>query len=493
MDRLKTKLQVKSFITKKIINEINRKIGASCLLEKKNENPYQFQPTVDAGLNLTPQQESDDDYFREYAYKKSTLIPDGSLSRNEWADFMWKLQSIAPALQMIPGAGGKFGKFAKYLRPAGWAGNIINFANPAVQTGRLIKDPSTDSTISFLASLGIVPFRPQAPLPVWNGKTNLRNMAIPQLGGVPKENKAWNIDDASWGPRIHALSPTGKPPSHTSSVMGLVLSDPLDSLPRDLVRPGGPIDHRGRTELRRALRDNPDGAFMTTRNEDEIRQLLPTDPSKSGFRPAAPKQATTDPFAGVVAGAQMAGGPVGMVANSWAFLRNLWNRGQSTRARVATTPSENLTAFPLGNDEVPVRLIGREFSIRPTRITPAMKGAANSIVVPLAYSNYIPRIPETPDGYSMLANPESAFKGISPIGYEDYEHPYPEGIEIPPNPDRFIPRDIPFYDRMTWSMKTSPEKLKILKHHSNSEEVEDKRAKEIFTDSEIAKQYFEGR
>ena len=33
MDRLTTKLQVKSFITKKIINEINRKIGLKYLTE----------------------------------------------------------------------------------------------------------------------------------------------------------------------------------------------------------------------------------------------------------------------------------------------------------------------------------------------------------------------------------------------------------------------------------------------------------------------------
>jgi len=59
MDRLKTKLQVKSFITKKIINEINRKIGASCLLEKKNEWSLPgFPGSINAGTNLLAAQYS---------------------------------------------------------------------------------------------------------------------------------------------------------------------------------------------------------------------------------------------------------------------------------------------------------------------------------------------------------------------------------------------------------------------------------------------------
>jgi len=174
MDRLKTKLQVKSFITKKIINEINRKIGLKYLTEgpeqlflnlfsgqKDDEKTTKTTKTTETTEKQVPQwdpllhrpdgRQSTNAYFdNEYTPTKlSTLLQQAS--ENSWD---------ATALSTAAGIGSLFLQTNPRTRAIGTILNQIGRKMPVINFGiqgtRALLNPTDEDAIlsGILAGLG---------------------------------------------------------------------------------------------------------------------------------------------------------------------------------------------------------------------------------------------------------------------------------------------------------------------------------------------------
>jgi len=165
MDRLTTKLQVKSFITKKIINEINRKIGLKYLTEgperfvldlfsrqKDDEETTEKQvPQWDPLVHRPDGRQSTDPYFtNEYTPTKlSTLLQQAS--ENSWnATALSTLAGVGSlALQTNP----KTRALTTLLNQVGRKMPVVNFG---IQGMRALLNPTDENAAAsaVLAALG---------------------------------------------------------------------------------------------------------------------------------------------------------------------------------------------------------------------------------------------------------------------------------------------------------------------------------------------------
>lgn len=165
MDRLTTKLQVKSFITKKIINEINRKIGLKYLTEgperfvldlfsgqKDDEETTEKQvPQWDPLVHRPDGRQSTDPYFtNEYTPTKlSTFLQQSS--ENSWdATALSTLAGVGSlALQTNP----KTRALATLLNQVGRKMPVLNFG---IQGTRALLNPTDENAAAsaVLAALG---------------------------------------------------------------------------------------------------------------------------------------------------------------------------------------------------------------------------------------------------------------------------------------------------------------------------------------------------
>jgi len=520
MDRLTTKLQVKSFITKKIINEINRKIGLNYLLEKNNQElrRFTFDPTVpvNAGLNLDDP--DDGNLYGEYVNKKSTLIPDASsLSWNQASDYAWKGQALAPVLQLIPNIN-KAGKIidgvnvvGKFARGFGtWA---LPIGNIATQSIRAYKDPRLDALISAAMATLAVPFRSSTPLP----KMSKSPPGGGGGGGSPAtptsvESKNLVVADIKPGSGgfITRESRAGKNlQRYFPGELATVLSHDIRTLPEGML---GHVRNKIGQGLLRLFRDNPNVKLRlgepgshdpSTKTEYPFRPASgvasePVVPVEFEIAAGASRDPKSDPDLTGIAnvGQTPASAILAGILSQW---RRLGAHGQTVRAHHVTIHPGDRERFATASDKVSVLPVGDSYTVRDSRIGPKTKGVVNTAIGVGAFSPQLdqagnwmgfgnPLLPSTPDLYSFMSNPISAGQGLSPVKKEDYELPF--GIGSEQNPRYYIPKaDMSDWDRLTWWRKSPYERLRTLKK-STAEELQQGEAGEIFTNPEMSMKYF---
>jgi len=221
--------------------------------------------------------------------------------------------------------------------------------------------------------------------------------------------------------------------------------------------------------------------------------------------PAAPTSASTD-FNDVAQNAaqvaSMSPSNLGQALATISTLsRNASNIGQNITGQIGMIDSGKLSRFPRPDGTMSVQLIGEPFYLKKSSVPGWSKVGVNLAIGAGAYSPQFGGWGDTPDGYNPVGNLYSAIRGLPAIDQSEYEHPYtgiiPQEVAGRANPDYYIPKrgDIPIGHRFAWSFLTPEERIRTIEmiKGKRGNELDYGQAGQIFTDREIARQYFEGR
>jgi len=506
MDRLKTKLQVKSFITKKIINEINRKIGLKYLTEgperfllhlsrrqegeqsyeeymkrmkeylQSQENPQQSSQSTNTSTN--PQQSSSN-LNSLNPQTASTVVPNQTeLVGDSIFDTLANTTALTtPALTAL-----SFTPWGSKLRGAArGAARVIPWANLWAQVG--VRPVLTGGDQDYVASTvpailqylarpseqipkGIVFGRDQKGGPVPPGKFSkgkgkqssdyLPKLSTPQVSDVhvftqsdgvpvrilPPERSGYESDQAYRAAlRRHPFglgyqSPNNLTPDEQIRAENITKQAFLGAFKKVDQSPGGAgggsqLTNLGEKELRRM-------GQLTTKPLVSI-EKSPED--VSGIQPGGQSWISYLWQVGLQRARQL-----GQVAQNKTVqpLIPVYDKDHpDLRNFTSYTASDPVHAFPIG----PIESVNRRSKWKIPAVKGAVQGGLAAASSPAADAVElagqltglsIPGIVKTPEGYSALTKPVSAFRGIP--ADRSYEKLYAETGDYP---TYIIPRHIP--------------------------------------------------
>jgi len=506
MDKLKTKLQVKSFITKKIINEINRKIGLNYLLEKNKQEsqgsgaspvidfrspiyglssfspgPSVLAQTPAIGQSPTPPQPP-----VSWQVKNLNMPTAPSLVGQHAAAASTDLTALTSAGQLLTSIGPLKG-LARAANAAASVMKPVNFGVQAINAATL--NPSPDSAAATaLAALGALYRSPVGSASVPSGRPK-RNDQVLQLVDLSTPGQHKPIE-FNWTP------PNGSPKNVTlnitaasKSVAPLIGKSPLINPDNSLTKQGSDLANEA---IKLAMSKNftvvDQDYFDELRRKGKIGLMSPGGPNLPQDNAAAAAhigQMQTDPIsAGAIqAGLQVIAGGGRAIAPSPSGMY------RPVAAGVLMTPS----GFPKATDPVPGPNSPLDWGHKGRDL--GSVSSANSLGYNVLHHGtnigaVVGAIPDTVDNQgNFLTNPVQFSRGL-PVELQYDRAGYMPDEQKGPNPKHLVPRSSGVLAPWMMPFISPDEKEDFYKNQLDAQEVTKTQFDHLRTDPTAGKGFW---